>query len=795
MARHIYGLLVGIDAYADELGPLRGSRNDVDAFHAFLKQNYPAESLHLQVLKDEQATRANVVRSLREQLGKATADDVALFQFCGHGARSQAAREFLTYFPEGKDEGLVCFDSRSPGQWDLADKELAVLIDEVAKRGAHVVVLLDCCHSGSGTRDVDDFTLGRARHTHEDARPRPLETYLDGYYSKRLEKGEEPRVPTGRHLLLAACDRAERAWEGRDGRGVFTSSLIDVLQRHSPQISYADLFVHCRHAVKRRADSQTPQLETYGGASAYGGFLAASPASAARRYSVAFEEGQWRVACGAVHGIGQVGDESLEWWLYPDLQTLEPATRAFTTEIGPQWSAIECETPLTDTTRLWFAERATLPVPALSVLAVGDATLLARWDARCLEPDCDVSVHAIEWISDALLATRYEVLVEEERTTIRWRGVAKTIQTVWGSPEEAAPLVVASLGKIVNWERLARLQNPSPRLDPAAVVFDFIEILDDGTHRPAKSNQVTFDVIRNEEAVEYLHGFVQAENRTGQSLHFLLLHLSDPFSIQPLYRDQVPPTTAPFTIPLDGSEDFHLTLDDNEGEEANHHFKLIVSTSPVDDFTLLQPGLAAELFANPDDPRGKNRGTRGLGTAAPQPRKPMRNDWFCHDIHLRLAHRQGNIDAEATLALEAGRLKISPHPQFRASVHLGAARATTRTLYETPDIVRVFERQGGQWLNLAASPDVDAGVLELTDIHGAESLATTPLELTFDMPLAASESLVAVASDGEQLVTVGTARRDASGTMRMHLGPLPELSDPRRAFARSLRLYFFKQRS
>ncbi len=38
--------------------------------------------------------------------------------------------------------------------WPLADKELGLLLDEVAAGGAHVVALLDCCHSGDGTRDA-----------------------------------------------------------------------------------------------------------------------------------------------------------------------------------------------------------------------------------------------------------------------------------------------------------------------------------------------------------------------------------------------------------------------------------------------------------------------------------------------------------------------------------------------------------------------------------------------------------------------------------------------------------------
>ena len=42
----------------------------------------------------------------------------------------------------------------------LADKELSLLLAEVAANGPHVVVILDCCHSGGGTRDPFVRTRG-----------------------------------------------------------------------------------------------------------------------------------------------------------------------------------------------------------------------------------------------------------------------------------------------------------------------------------------------------------------------------------------------------------------------------------------------------------------------------------------------------------------------------------------------------------------------------------------------------------------------------------------------------------
>src|SRR5207253_1764991 len=103
-------------------------------------------------LIDQQATRQAVIDGFRAHLGRARAGDVVLFYYSGHGSQEGAPPEFWRFEPDRLDETLVCWDSRMPGRFDLADKELAQLIAEVAEPGPHVLVVLDCCHSGSGTR-------------------------------------------------------------------------------------------------------------------------------------------------------------------------------------------------------------------------------------------------------------------------------------------------------------------------------------------------------------------------------------------------------------------------------------------------------------------------------------------------------------------------------------------------------------------------------------------------------------------------------------------------------------------
>ncbi len=221
MSRTIYALLVGIDDYPSPIPKLRGCVNDIDSFGSYLSERVAKDegvALKLKTLKNEEATRQAVVDAFSEHFGKAKKGDVALIYYSGHGSQEQAPEEFWTLEPDHRDETLVLFDSRSPGSWDLADKEIAKLIGGVAANGPHVAVILDCCHSGSGTRDVETVV----RRAPTDLRRRPIESFLltpaeaeaaSASRSVKATGASRYAPPEGRHVLFAACRDDEEAKE------------------------------------------------------------------------------------------------------------------------------------------------------------------------------------------------------------------------------------------------------------------------------------------------------------------------------------------------------------------------------------------------------------------------------------------------------------------------------------------------------------------------------------------------------------------------------------------------------
>ena len=65
----VYALLVGINDYGPDIESLEGCLNDVDLFHEYLKRHVVPAALAVEVLKNGDATRANIIGRFRSHLG------------------------------------------------------------------------------------------------------------------------------------------------------------------------------------------------------------------------------------------------------------------------------------------------------------------------------------------------------------------------------------------------------------------------------------------------------------------------------------------------------------------------------------------------------------------------------------------------------------------------------------------------------------------------------------------------------------------------------------------------------
>lgn len=775
----VHALLVGINDYPSPVRKLGGCVNDVDNFNDWLKNNVSGRGLAVEVLKDADATRSNVIRQFREHLGRAEAGDIVVFQYCGHGAQSVAATAFKEFNPDGKDEGLVLFDSRLPGGHDLADKELAVLIGELAQRDAHVAFILDSCHSGSGTRSVDAFGGLQSRLTLGEPVERPLETYLDGHYARRIAKGESLRSTPGRHMLLAACDRTQEAKESQvEHRGVFSTTLIEVLEATGGNLSYADLFVRCRAAVRKRAVEQDPQFESIGRFDAWSGFLGGAAASRALRHSVFFDGKAWKVDAGAIHGLGDQPDQPVGLALFYEKDATHAAGGAHTIDVGAQESIVQFDAaPPTDTALRFRAAITSLPTPPLLVHCPGALAQRATWQAALDGEGAPLGSSGVLLAPDAD-GLRYALVVDGQGLVLKQREADLVLRTAELSANDAtaaARALLHPLRTIAQWERLLGLCNRASQIDSASVEFVCAEPTEGGGEFVHEGASATLESAKKAGEWSEVKAKLRVRNRSGVLLYPVLAYFSPDYGIQVLPTDPVPSGDAWVTLYGDGDGDAFRLVEGHETEETIDRFKLILSVTPVDGFQLEQPGLEEQ--------------SRAIGS---RKQKAAAQDWLTKDLRIRIVPRMDAVGEKSWVSAD-GAIVVKAHRRLRAQVNLSSARPATRGPGESPAFIEALEIAGLSVAGFGNTRGVgDRSVIELSGIQNADALAEEPLEIEISQPLGDDEALMTFAFDGRHVLPCGQVSKKADGSTLVTIDSLPETEADRRSLGGSLKLYFFK---
>lgn len=618
MDRQVLALLVGIDEYPAPIPPLRGCANDVRAFAQILGGRIRQDQkLSVQVLTNGQATRAAVIEQFGEHLGRAGPDDVALFYYSGHGSQEQTPPELWDLEPDHLDETLVLVDSREPGRWDLADKELAALIADVSKGGAHVVVILDCCHSGSGTRSMDEGI--RERRAPSDRRQRPLDSFIEGSVLASAPVGEggqqdsrpEPAYTRGvsgwalpgeaaggtrgNHVLLAACRASETAKEvidlGHD-RGAFSLALETAL-RHGG-LTYRDMHRGVLAAVLKRVEGQHPQVEVQEAEDLDRPFLGGAIRPLPRYFTLSMLPDGWCIDGGAVHGLPEpFGGETTELAIYgmePSGQD-KPLALGSVTAVLPDKSRVSLSTTLDDA-RTYRAIVTAIPLKPLTIGVEGDQGMTAGLLAGLAKAHSTLLALANP-PSDAELVVHADPKGFE---IVRPGSKRPLVPTVRGDGSEAR--TVAALEHMARWIRLSTLHNPASQLQQAAVRVD------------VKSN----DGALGDDGLLRLgyHGdqrpnfTITLTNTTEGTLWCALLDLTEPYGV---FTDAFPAGST--ELGPGQSEQVALfgeVADDlwRSGTlELTDQLKVLVSTSEFDPRALEQDELDVRTVKPPDVTRGQ----------------------------------------------------------------------------------------------------------------------------------------------------------------------------------------------
>ena len=851
-ANNIYVLLVGINDYASGIPKLNGCIKDVELIKNYLKSKFgdPAAvsnvrtlpgangdmplnvqqngRVHLLTLTDKEATYRNIIRGFREHLALAKENDTAWFHFSGHGSEQFAAPEFKEIDPNGKDQTLVCYkeENDTKNHLFLADKEIAVLLHEVAKGNPHIVVSLDSCHSGSGTRDLLDTSDIKPRAykfltstDREDPALLPgsirhISTYLDGHFERM---GDKINVPLSKHLLMSACESVQTAGDQPMG-GIFTTTLVQNLTEAIGPIHYANLYTKTRAEANKKRRSQNPQFETIGGFDPYTRFLEGNPMDEITEEYEVFNKGDiWYVRCGAIHGLPVGKEEKVRLVISSDKDVDENGQPkkygAHIEVVGAQYSNL-VQSEVSDLSKefTYLAKVLSMPANPIYVKIVGDNTamqeLRKQWDASknvlIASDESELHTVAIELNAEGSIALRDENGKE-----------FVTVPPPDGGINAQIEIVKNNLHKIARWKRMIELDNPNSKIEN---MFDFELLL---TEKEIGSDDLKTIGYRDKEVKIYGSGdnlkevldddglllghvlginFQVAFKKAKQDLYCYAFDMSSSCAIT--FRSDEEKVLRKGNMGV--GDKMRLVPRDEEGNDfgyawgmgvdddsATRWFKLLVTTEELAYHQLTQTGLV---------------GTRGELELSRLPQKKIMNDWCAKTIKVTLLKAQNEIpEASSDAAVIAGgKIRIKGHENVNAKISLATANANERSSDPTNKLAK-FENMGLQMMDFNDSRDLARqNVLELTNlkVDDQANLQENPLEIVIADKLAEDEFMLPIAFDGDNFRVIGDAAAEGNETV-VRIRELPKVDSGStenpfgdeqvdRSLFKALKMAFFK---
>jgi pimeloyl-ACP methyl ester carboxylesterase len=841
MTKKIYSLLVGIDTYHPQSVPfvpsLRGCVNDINAIEAYLLErvanNKTSEFELAKPLKlaNEKATRKAIIDGFNNYLIQANNEDVVLFYYSGHGAKEPTVKEFWQQEPDRYHKTLVCYDSRTPNSRDLADKELSYLISKVALNNPHIVVIGDCCYSGTGSKELPESS----RRAPEETRCRPWDSFVfAGELSGDRGSSENISIPQGKHILLSACKDNQEAKEYQtetgEYRGRFSHFLLHSLQQDNGNLSYQDLIGNINALMSGKINSQSPQVEAVLSKELQeqpflGGALPQCPPY----FSLSYDnnENSWAIDGGVLRGIppSSESEQTILAIFAPsndreELRNLDEAFgEASVTRVLPNLSLIKMEVggEILNEGFSYDAAIVSLPIKQLKVRIKGEkegvklavAQLQAAFGNG--QPSLYVAPAAPEEIADYYLEAKngqywIKLVLESDRPQVP--PIPKNPQEA-GYTEQQARLAIQRLEHIARWHNTLELKSPAvSRIKSNDLKLEIVKVAADGSKTAKSAAEIALEYDRHYDTWEAPRFFLRLTNQSARTLYCNVLNLSQSYAVAlPFFTEKSSLILEPGQT-IEGNY-LLASLPDELWErgltEMQDRLKLIVSTEDFDASLLEQEAIAAiastrDIPPSESDPRfhssfdrllGRHQ-HRELGTSS----RGRANDWLTKELVLTIIRPQAAllVSSHRNVSLAHG-VEVLAHPTLQAKVSLTTAAETARSIGVTlPSVLRElpgamepmrFSRHG-------RGINGELSALELFDVEDYKAVTPeAPLKVRLDAELQSREYLLAVGFDGEFFLPLGRLA-GTGGDTEISLERLPKPTESDRNSNGSIRIFFQK---
>ncbi|MCP5082152.1 MAG: DUF4384 domain-containing protein [Alphaproteobacteria bacterium] len=241
-------LLIGIGAYQN-IRPLVGPPRDLVRMEKFLKDHMGYRTDEIAVLKDSQATRKNLLRTMNNWLIRSTkAGDKVFIYYSGHGSQLP---DNNSDEKDGLDETLSPIDTTKEGGNQITDDEFGAILTQMSDRD--LTVIIDSCHSGTISRGVAEQDAGtsedQARTFIPDLSTRGAAPTSD---QVRAHRGEASFLQSASKLKIwSAASANQFSWDTLGG-GVFTRNFINGVgkkladKNKNGTVTHAELIAYLR---------------------------------------------------------------------------------------------------------------------------------------------------------------------------------------------------------------------------------------------------------------------------------------------------------------------------------------------------------------------------------------------------------------------------------------------------------------------------------------------------------------------------------------------------------------------
>ncbi len=254
-----YAVIATINDYPGEANDLRGCNADGDAFQQLLISRFGFPRENIIRLRDAEVTAGAIHKAFAGHLvAKAQPGDAAVFFYSGHGTQ---VPDFDGDERDNADEALCVHDmtAADPATW-ITDDVLRHYLSQMKTN--RVSVLLECCHSGTGTRGVESDAADGVRYM-----DLGFGRSQDIYRNLAISTSMKNPSNNPQHVLLAACASHELAREDGPRGGYFRLAFEKALSTASPDTPLEKLYEPIRADIAQRMSrapgqrKQTPQIE------------------------------------------------------------------------------------------------------------------------------------------------------------------------------------------------------------------------------------------------------------------------------------------------------------------------------------------------------------------------------------------------------------------------------------------------------------------------------------------------------------------------------------------------------